>query len=299
MSSTETPAAGSRPYRYATTHPIDEWPARDGRPGILHKDLTPSRVASSAQAARPDWMCDPQREILAYRLLLELAPPGPPRLIDSLADAETGRWWIRVESVVGAPLTEIGDINRWIDAAAWIGSFHAWADTLDPLPDVRPVIWTRGAVAGVHPRAVAAAPLGSLGPILALAHRADELVELLCAGPTGLIHGELTASNVVVPADTSRPVAVVDWELVAIGPRMLDLASLVVGWDQSSVDRMLAAYVDASGWADLDPARYLDAARLFNALRWIGQLGSQWRPPLEHRTDWLDEAVEAARRLGW
>lgn len=297
----------SRPYRAATTHPIEELRDAAGR-SVLHKDLNPERLTAAARLARPNWINDPMREILVYQRLLVGAPAGPPKLIA----AGTGRgtehgggpaaegWWIRLEHVDGMPLTEVGDLDRWLDAARWIGRFHAWTDTLDHVPDVHPVRWTRGALAGVYCDAVAVAPNGSMAPILSHGARADELVDLLCSEPSGVIHGELTASNVVIPTNPDRPVCVVDWELCGTGPRLLDLASLVVGWPDDTVEQFLDVYVTAAGrHGDDDPRRQLDAARLHLALRWLAAEGRGWRSPIEHRTDWAAEARGSADRLGW
>lgn len=308
MTQTVASTEESRPYRAATTHPIQELLDAEGRYSVLHKDLNPARLTAAARLARPTWINDPMREILVYQRLLIDAPAGPPRLIaaGTGGDTDTGRhgrsdsWWIRLEHVEGAPLTEVGDLERWLDAARWVGHFHAWVDTFDHLPDVHPVRWTRGALAGVYCDTVATAPVGSLATILSHGARADELVDLLCVGDIGLIHGELTASNIVVPIDPDRPVCVVDWELCGIGPRLLDLASLVVGWQEDTVGRFVDAYVDGAGrWDDQDLRRHLDAARLHLAMRWLAQEGRGWRPPIEHRTDWAAEARGAADRLGW
>ncbi len=300
----------TRPYRAATTHPIDEIRDAEGRYSVLHKDLNPARLTAAAHLARPNWINDPQREILVYQRLLVDAPLGTPRLIAASTDTGTGTgvgddpiaagWWIRIEHVDGAPLTEVGDMDRWLDAARWIGIFHAWTDTLDHLPDIHPVRWTRGALAGVYCDAVAASSLGSMAPILSNGVRSDELVDLMFSGRSGVIHGELTASNVVIPSDPNRPVCVLDWELCGVGPRLLDLASLVVGWPDGVVDRFLAVYADAAGFnCDDGMRRQLDAARLHLALRWLGAEGRGWRPPIERRTDWAAEARGSADRLGW
>jgi aminoglycoside phosphotransferase (APT) family kinase protein len=127
-----------------------------------------------------------------------------------------------------------------------------------------------------HP---AAAPLGD-----ALAAAAGRLAAL----PQTLIHGELYPSNVLVGG---ARVAVVDWETAGLGPGILDLAALVVGWDPDSRGEIVGAYDPST-----DP-RDLAAAELVLALRCLS-LPPTREPPEEHRRDWLAEARTSARMLG-
>lgn len=50
------------------------------------------------------------------------------------------------------------------------------------------------------------------------------------AGRLGLIHGDYHLGNVLIDPDRPRVVAIVDWELAAIGDPRLDLAHLLAGW---------------------------------------------------------------------
>jgi aminoglycoside phosphotransferase (APT) family kinase protein len=119
----------------------------------------------------------------------------------------------------------------------------------------------------------------------------------LAATEVTLSHGECYASNVLV-TDRGR-VAVVDWETAALGSGWEDLAALVTGWSSEVRERLLEAYVRAAPPdAGLDPRRLLDAARLQLCLQWIGS-DPAWRPPPEHRTDWLAEAVCIVEDSPW
>ena len=87
----------------------------------------------------------------------------------------------------------------------------------------------------------------------------------------------------------------VDWEMAAVGPGLVDLAALAGGWDEAERARLLGAYREglAEGGVELDPepvqAADLDRCRLHLAIQWIGW-SAEWRPPPEHRQDWLGEA---------
>jgi len=100
------------------------------------------------------------------------------------------------------------------------------------------------------------------------------------------IHGELYASNVIVAGDR---VAVVDWEMAAVGPAVIDVAALATGWAAEKQDALIGAY------GELDPAD-VAAARLHLALQWLGWRRG-WQAPPEHRRDWLEEARAAAEML--
>ena len=72
-----------------------------------------------------------------------------------------------------------------------------------------------------------------------LASRYEAVVEEIAALPTGFVHGEFFASNVLVEtaAGTVR-VRPLDWELAGIGPLLIDLAALTAGTlDRRRADR--------------------------------------------------------------
>lgn len=77
------------------------------------------------------------------------------------------------------------------------------------------------------------AKLGDAGEriVRAAAARIDSLMEPLQSMPPTLLHGDLNPNNIIIPenaADTCEPeqIAFVDWQNVAIGPAVLDIAYL-------------------------------------------------------------------------
>jgi thiamine kinase-like enzyme len=91
-------------------------------------------------------------------------------------------------------------------------------------------------------------------------------------------------------------VAAVDWEQAGIGPGLVDLAALTAGrWGEADRAEIAAAYAATAG-SDFDVGA-LEACRLHLALQWLGW-SPGWTPPVDHRQDWLEEAVKAAARLG-
>jgi aminoglycoside phosphotransferase (APT) family kinase protein len=137
-----------------------------------------------------------------------------------------------------------------------------------------------------------------------IARRYRSVVDSLTALPATVIHGEFYPSNIVV--DDSRPdgrIAVVDWEMAAVGPAVIDLAALVGGrYPEAMRESMLQAYRAAipandSAWRDATGDEPLLCARLHLAIQWLGWAPG-WSPPHEQRHDWLAEAMETAERLG-
>jgi aminoglycoside phosphotransferase (APT) family kinase protein len=136
--------------------------------------------------------------------------------------------------------------------------------------------------------------LDGLGP------RHESVVETLSQLPRTVVHGDFNAANVlVVDAGTGRRprVAPVDWELAAVGPGLVDLATLISGgWGADERGRLVAAYAAAPGVPAFSP-RQLACARLHVALRWLGW-AQGWTPPAEQRHDWLADAIALAQELG-
>lgn len=264
-----------RPHEFRTSHrieAIDVVVEGGDEVRLLLKDLRRSALTPRALAAKPEFLHDAQREAAVYRLLATAGLGTPVCYGD-------GDGWLLLERV-GVELWQVGDLETWAAAAQWLARLHdhfaaaapstdhlieygrdhllAWADRAERLhPEVR-------ALRGAHDRAV----------------------ELLCAVPATLVHGEFYASNVMVDGERIAPV---DWELAGVGPGALDLAALVTGWDDESRSRMIAAYGRGG-------EQHVAAAQLHLAVRWLGWSGD-WLPPPEHARDWLAEARSAAERL--
>ena len=140
-----------------------------------------------------------------------------------------------------------------------------------------------------------------------LTARYDAVTEQLAALAPTFIHGEFYPSNVLVQQGGKTPrVCPIDWEIAAVGPGLLDLAALSVGkWTDAERARLAVAYraaaapvaETASHLSDDEFERALDLARLHLAVQWLGW-EPRWEPPVEHRHDWLGEALTLAERLG-
>jgi aminoglycoside phosphotransferase (APT) family kinase protein len=129
----------------------------------------------------------------------------------------------------------------------------------------------------------------------------DELLQL----PVTLIHGEFYASNVLIQQRPVVRVCPIDWERAALAPTQMDLAALVAGnWSEVQKLELADEYFEAlpAPHCNVMPRgvflRGLALCRLQMAVQWLGW-SADWQPPGEHRQDWLDEALNMARVVGY
>ncbi|MBA2360235.1 MAG: phosphotransferase [Actinobacteria bacterium] len=199
----------------------------------------------------------------------ELAPRG---LGPSFFGATTidDRTWIVTEYLDGAVRLDWTDpVPAFLSAATWVGGFHRM---LAEEPPAFLRAYDREYYGGWARRTLSfAGPLRDRHGWLEQVCRAFEAtaVPLLLESPT-VIHGEYTPHNVLVRGEQILPV---DWESAAVAAGEIDLAALCDGWPADLVQRAEAAYVEAR-WAGLPPCEFgrrLAAARMYWALRWLGE----------------------------
>jgi hypothetical protein len=266
-----------RPHAYATSFPLEDLSVElaDGRTvDLLLKDVRREGLEARARRAKPAFLHDPRREIETYRRILASASLGTPELY-----AADGSWLV-LEKVDGVALWQVGELEIWCAVARALAALHRKLAERTAEPHLLRYdgpwyrLWLeRARVANPEVDVVAAAY--------------ERAVALLLELPRSVIHGELYPANVLVAGDR---VCFVDWETAARGPGLVDLAALTTGWGDDERAVIAAAY------GDVEPDA-LDAARLHLAVRWLGW-SRDWRPPPEHRRDWLAEALEIVERLG-
>lgn len=265
-----------RPSLYASSFPLFELDVEDGagtRHALVWKDLTPSSLTAAGRAARGGAAPDPAHELRAYELL-ERAGLGTPRRVAALHD--DARAWLLLERVEGARLEHVGELDAWERVARWLARAHAALAGHTELPAWSP------------PAAVPPVPVALAAPLAAARARVARL-------PHTTIHGELYPANVLLAGER---VCVVDWETVARGPALLDLAALTAGrWDEPG-EPLAEAYRRAL--PDPPPPdgfrADLDACRLLVAARWLAAPHG-WEPPPEQTRDWRADADLVARRM--
>lgn len=269
-----------RPFEYRSSAPMTELEA-DGRM-LLLKDLSPSALSATARAAKPDFLHDPCREIEVYRTLLAGAELGTPEFMAAVCDPDSEQYWLVIEKVSGTELYQVGEIERWAEALRWLARLHdrfAGMESADFLVRYDRLYFERWpARAGVQLPGY------------------ETVVKDLAGLPTTLVHGDLYASNVLVAPGR---VCAVDWELAGVGPGVLDVAALTMGWEEAERSMLVESYRQtlAKPPDSVDFAHDLDSARLHLALQWLGW-SSTWQPPPEHTRDWRVELPQLAERVG-
>jgi aminoglycoside phosphotransferase (APT) family kinase protein len=221
---------------------------------------------------------------------------GTARCYGTVADAEQGRYWLFLEKVAGIELWQC-ELETWLRVAGWLAGLHercrdARAGHLRRYDRDAYLVWLHRAQEFVGRPELERIVAGY-----------GSAVDRLLALPVGFIHGEFTASNVLVQ-ETSNGLRVcpIDWEMAAVGPALLDLAALTAGgWNDDERDAIASAYYEALPVHARSPrqefSHALDCARLYVALQWLGWAPA-WSPPPEHAHDWLAEVSASAERLG-
>ena len=235
-------------------------------------------------------------EARVYDDVLARLGSGTPHLFGSWSDPTTGHTFLALEHVAGLRLDR-SPPEQLVDAARWLAALHR--DGL-PIAATHPSIRRYDATFFRGWSARARASLRDLRPdarwMDALVQRFDdELVPRLLTSAPAFIHGELYPENVII--DGGR-ICVVDWQSAAIGPGVIDLASLTEGqWPPRLAREAVEAYVRARAFEDdqdIDAA--LEAARLYWAMRWLG--GEPGRAAVDRHIGYVDVLEAAARRFG-
>jgi hypothetical protein len=235
-------------------------------------------------------------EAMVYRRILQPLDASAPVLHGVHVDSATQSTWLVMEYVEGFSR----DMSRdsMFQAATWAAAFHRAAEGLRPYP-AELTVYDGGYYHGWAARTEEfAAQVGKRQP--GLARVCDQFAEqgpdLLGSRPT-VIHGEYYPHNVL--SRHYREIYPVDWESAAVGAGEIDLASLTEGWPRSYASRCESFY-QRTRWPDGAPRdfrRALAAARLYLALRWLGESPAQTR---SRRSSWyFGQLKRQAKELGW
>jgi len=270
---------------------------------LIFKNLSSEAMLDDARRAKPAFLFDPEREIDVYQETLDAIDVGAPRLYGSVADPLAGRYWLFLERIDGSPLSQVGDWGIWIQAARSLAEMHAQFRA-------HPGRWPRRAIRydecfyrSWPERATLA--LGNRSALASVLTSYEAIMGRLASMERSLIHGELYPSNVLVAQAAGAPrVCLIDWEMAAIGPKLMDLAALTAGqWTEDQRATLVRAYragaIEASEpvGSEAELFNELACCRLHLALQWLGW-STSWKPPPEQAHDWLSEALGAAASLG-
>ena len=230
-----------------------------------------------------------------------------------MIDQRRGRYWLFLERVHGPPLTEVGDFDVWRQVSGWLAWMHCRvankpaltrAAAAVPLVQYDRAVPSCGSSGRGRLTNSASEPRSRRMRFAWLASRYETVVEETAALPTGFVHGEFFAPNVLVETAGSVRVRPLDWELAGIGPLFIDLAALTAGtWTNDQRTELAMSYhaaLDPQSEAWLPPdafMRALDCCRVQLAVQRIGWAPG-WTPPATHTQDWLGDALHAAERIG-
>lgn len=271
----------------------------DGRElGILFKNVGPRGLLPDCDQQRTAFPYDPLCEIRTYRELLtpEL---GAPFCFGIWVDERSQRYWLFLEDVAGMELVDIGDIKIWEKAVLWLTQLHGLSD--DQIPgwvfrydsDYYHT-WVERAVPALA-RVRSQWRLPGEGFERVVRHY-DQVVRHLMTLPRSIIHGEFYPSNILISrrSDGGLRICVVDWGTTAIGPRLLDLASLVSGkWTNTQRLEFADTYrrLALPGMSPKELKRSLAFCRLHLSMQWLASCVERpVLPPLAQQ--WIKEAEE-------
>jgi len=294
---------------YASSFPVDELDVQleDGADlPLVVKDLSWAAMSPSARRIRPGFLYEPRREIQVYRWLLPHAPQGTATWYGAVTNASARQYWLFLERVDGLELRHVGDLSIWERAARWIAQFHQAFSPESVAPSVQTSrllvydaafywMWLSRA------RRFAQRDSRTRRVVDRIARSYTAVIDRLVRMPQTLIHGEFYPCNIVVQrrGDEVR-VCPVDWEMAAVAPGLMDLASLITGWSHRAQRALVQAYRSAFGTGPRPTnesfALDLDCCRLHLAVRMLGW-SDRWVPPPQHARDWLAEAERISARV--
>jgi aminoglycoside phosphotransferase (APT) family kinase protein len=309
----------ARPFPYASSFEIEEANVRFGDGSTLElvcKGTGEAAMLPEARRIKPRFLHDPLREIATYERILGPLAAGAPRFYGSAVDRRRGGHWLFLERVSGVPLTEVGDFAVWRQASGWLAGMHCRLARDPGLADAAAIVplvkydrtharaWMARAQENVD--ADMSQPRSVRVRFASLASQYERILDEISKQPSGFVHGEFFASNVLVETAAGRErVRPVDWEVAGIGPTLMDLAALTAGrWTEDERAELAASYRTVASkergtsLSQTDFMRALDCCRLELAVQRFGW-ARQWTPPASHRQDWLGEALHVADRLGF
>ena len=229
-------------YSY-DTRLVEAGYASGARETLFLKDFGSSRLPKDEPLRRRR-----ERELAVYEHLLAGSSLGAPDYVAKVWDETLDRFWLVIEHVPGVELGH-RPFERWVDAAAWLGRFHAHADARPELAG-HPALVRHDAEFFLRHSRAARATLARVSDELAerlapVADVHDAVTKDVSDGPVTLVHGAFRPHNILVADDTDR-VAPIDWESAAAGTRFHDFACLADGFTGAEWERLRDAYLSAA-----------------------------------------------------
>jgi len=305
-------AIDSEPYIYNTSFGLDDLQVElaDGRSlRLIRKNLGVSGLLEDARNGKPSFLHEPYREIQTYRRLLNQADLGTATCYGAVADTDSARYWLFLEKVDGRELYQVGEVDIWVQVAAWLAELHGCsALEVDSVQQRNRHLISYDAefyrrwLTRARNYTEAAGRADQERTLAVIGNGLEAALGLLAELPTSFVHGEFYASNVLIGEGTvGRRICPVDWEMAGIGPGLLDLAALCTGWDDTNLRAIVRGYSaahDQQAWLRGEERLLLllRCCQLCLAVQWLGW-APQWVPPAEHARDWLGDASQLAEGI--
>lgn len=216
-------------------------------------------------------------EELVNRQILAHLGGSTPRFVGSFRVRACELLCLVTEAIPAAARVSRWGAARLPEAAAWIGRFHARSQAL--LARETPAFLARydenHFARWTHEVHNVADDLGLAPPWLSdVLAGYERSIALLRRESPVIVHGEYYPSNVLASLAGVHPI---DWESAGIGPGVIDIASLTMGWPAADTARAIRAYVD-SRWRGAAPEHFdasLMLARFYLCLRMLGDRPKQ------------------------
>jgi hypothetical protein len=218
--------------------------------------------------------------------------------------------------VSGPLLWQVGRLELWERAAAWIARLHSHfaidgrgQDTAMPAALLRYdrkhcLRWANRAEDFLSHRHKTR-PNGLEQRFKRIAGQYERVAKRLLSLPRTFIHGEFYPSNIILRARAGTNASARSTGRWPRSTRLIDLAALTSGtWTSDQRKRLVTAYRDGlepfQGWPPPvdELLELVDYCQLHLAVQWLGWAGD-WSPPETHSQDWLREALRLADRLGF
>lgn len=282
-------------------------------------------VKEPVGAVRPGLTNPGVREAGLYRSLALQLPMATPALI--AADA-SGSWLVLEAVEADEAAAGEWDLNTFQQALALLARLHErfWdlADDLSAYPwlarpfsrDFEIHVYSAAQALGQvvrdeWPPQIAQSPqiLGTIGQMI---FQAEQIAQPLRALPSTLLHGDFWAGNIV--CDDTGDMVVLDWQLAAIGPGVLDLVVMIKTTEWASgglpapAERLAGRYRSEIAkllgrrWSDAEWSAQWDYALLWRFLQemlpWaVGVTPAEFEARAQQFEDvWLRPALDAAGR---
>lgn len=229
-----------------------------------------------------------------HRVRTEILPAlgvEVPQVVASGATGD-GRTWFASEYLEGSlRVNKTADSTAMLRAARWVGEFHRIAEERFGADPPRFVgRYGYDYYAGWAHRTMQRQWTGSSRWVPDACRAFLGYADELASSSSTLIHGEYYVKNILWHEGAIFPV---DWESLALGPSVIDAATLCDGWPAVDREQLVEAYF-AARWPDGVPPetdRLLQLADWYVQLRWLSEGGDL--DTLQWRLDRLDQVASS------